>query len=294
MADENKIISESELILNKDGSIYHLKLKPEHISNDIFLVGDPDRVKLISSFFSKREVLIQNREFITCTGFYNGKRITVISTGIGTDNIDIVMNELDALVNIDLKLRKNKDKKTSLNIIRLGTSGSLQPDIPVDSMVVSEYAIGLDGLLNFYKHNNSDFDEKMTDAFIEHTQWNMNHAKPYAVKASDKLCKMLDTISFKEITATASGFYGPQGRLLRIEPADLLLNEKLSTFEYNGKRIANFEMETSAIYGLGSILGHHTITVCTIIANRLTKQFSKDYLTAVKKMTEKVLELVTV
>ena len=294
MDNKKKIIKETELILNNDGSIYHLKLRPENISDNIILVGDPERVNVISDYFSKIECKVQNREFISNTGIYNGKRITVISTGIGTDNIDIVMNELDALVNIDFYTREIKNKKTSLNVIRLGTSGSLQKDIPVDSYVVSEYGLGLDGLLNFYKHNNAGFDEKMTEAFIKNTQWNQNHAKPYIVKASDKLLEKMGTISLKGITATASGFYGPQGRLLRIESSDILLNDKLSTFEYNGKRITNFEMETSAIYGLGSILGHQAITICTIIANRVTNKFSKDYKRAINKITEKILEIVTI
>ncbi|MGD0712218.1 MAG: nucleoside phosphorylase, partial [Bacteroidales bacterium] len=259
----------------------------------ILVVGDQGRVKTISKHFTNIECQIQNREFVTHTGTYNGKRITALSTGIGTDNIDIVVNELDALVNIDLEKREIKEKHTTLNIIRLGTSGALQGDIPVDDFVMSEYGLGFDGLLNFYKTDKNIYDEGITEAFIKHTAWEPKLARPYTVKASEILMKKLGDGLFKGITATASGFYGPQGRQLRIVPADPLLNDKMETFKYKGHRITNFEMETSALYGLGAILGHQTVTICTIIANRVSKQYSKDYHPAIEKMIQTVLNRIT-
>lgn len=288
-----KKIADSELILNQNGSVYHLNLRPENISDIILVVGDQGRVKTISKHFTNIECQIQNREFVTHTGTYNGKRITALSTGIGTDNIDIVVNELDALVNIDLEKREIKEKHTTLNIIRLGTSGALQGDIPVDDFVMSEYGLGFDGLLNFYKTNKNIYDEGITEAFIKHTAWGPKLARPYTVKASEILMKKLGDGLFKGITATASGFYGPQGRQLRIVPADPLLNDKMETFKYKGHRITNFEMETSALYGLGAILGHQTVTICTIIANRVSKQYSKDYHPAIEKMIQTVLNRIT-
>ena len=288
-----KKIAESELILNPDGSIYHLKLRPEHISENIIFVGDQGRVETISKHFSNIECKIQNREFLTHTGTYNGKRITALSTGLGPDNIDIVLNELDALVNIDLQKREIKDNKTSLNIVRLGTSGALQGDIPVDNYVMSEYGLGFDGLLNFYQTDKKIFTDEITDAFIKHTEWDSKLARPYTIKASELLMNKLGEGFFKGITATASGFYGPQGRQLRIIPADPFLNEKMETFNFNGNRITNFEMETSALYGLGAMLGHNTLTVCAIIANRISKQFSKDYHPAVEKLIQTILDRIT-
>lgn len=288
-----KIIAESELVLNPDGSVYHLKLRPEHISDTILVVGDQGRVETISKHFTNIECRIQNREFITHTGTYNGKRLTVLSTGIGTDNIDIVVNELDALVNIDLKERTINEKLVSLNIVRLGTSGALQGDIPVDNFVMSEYGLGFDGLLNFYKTYKNIYEEEMAEAFIRHTKWSTNLARPYIVKGSEILMKKLGEGLFKGITATASGFYGPQGRQLRIEPLDVDLNDKMQEFNFKGNRITNFEMETSALYGLGAILGHNTLTICSIIANRVIKQFSKDYKKSVEKMIQLVLDRIT-
>jgi len=288
-----KKIAESELILNPNGSVYHLNLRPENISNIILVVGDQGRVQTISKHFTNIECRIQNREFVTHTGTYNGKRITALSTGIGTDNIDIVVNELDALVNIDLEKRVIKEKHTSLNIVRLGTSGALQGDIPVDDFVMSEYGLGFDGLLNFYQTDKDIYEDGITEAFIKHTEWGAKLARPYTVKASEELMKKLGAGLFKGITATASGFYGPQGRQLRIVPADPMLNDKMETFNYKGHRITNFEMETSALYGLGAILGHQTVTICTIIANRVSKQYSKDYHPAVEKMIQTVLDRIT-
>ncbi len=286
-------IAETELILNPDGSIYHLMLHPEQVANNIILVGDQGRVETISKHFTNIECRIQNREFLTHTGSYNGKRITVLSTGIGTDNIDIVVNELDALVNIDLGNREIKENKTSLHLVRLGTSGALQADIPVDNYVMSEYGLGLDGLLNFYQTEKNIFSDEITEAFMEHTGWGKRLARPYTVRASEILMKKLGEGLFKGITATASGFYGPQGRQLRIVPLDPMLNEKMETFNCKGNRITNFEMETSALYGLSAVLGHQAVTICTIIANRVSKQFSKDYHPAVEKMIQMVLDRIT-
>jgi len=282
-------LKNSELILNPDGSIYHLHLLPEQLSDDIILVGDPGRVEMISSFFESIECKITNREFVTHTGSFKGKRISVISTGIGTDNIDIVINELDAVVNIDLKERNIKDEKKSLNIIRLGTSGALQEDIEIDSFVASEYGLGLDGLLNFYKDSKNVVNKELTDAFIEFTKWNADLAKPYIVKSNENLMNKLARDFHKGITATAPGFYAPQGRKLRLETSDNDINYLLKDFSFASNRITNFEMETSALYGLGKLLGHNTLTICAIIANRFTKKYSKDYKKTVAELVELVL-----
>jgi len=285
-----KKIEESELILNPDGSVYHLKLKPENIATDIIVVGDQGRVSNISKYFDRIEFTVQNREFLTHTGTIGNKRITALSTGIGTDNIDIVINELDALVNIDLEKRILKSKLTSLNIIRLGTSGALQQDIPVDSCVMSTHGLGFDGLLNFYDTSALILDEELINAFITHTGWNSRLPRPYLIPCSEKLAAKVGAGFIKGITATASGFYGPQGRELRLRPAMPDLNERIGSFEFKGQRITNFEMETSALYGLGALLGHSTLTVCAIVANRVIMQFSKDYKKTVDGMIRKVLE----
>ncbi|WP_100611630.1 nucleoside phosphorylase [Confluentibacter lentus] len=269
-------IKASELILNPDGSIYHLNLKPEHIGNTIIFVGDPDRVEKVTEHFDIIDFETQKREFKTQTGTYKGKRISVISTGVGPDNIDIVMNELDALVNIDFTTRKAKDTLTSLDIIRIGTSGSLQKDIPVDSMLMSTHALDINGMLHSYKVDtiaNPDIE----NAFIKHTNWSENKAKPIVIKGSDVLKKRFDSsIIHRGLTATAGGFYGPQGRILRLEIQDTALNNKLDSFNFNGIKITNLEMETSAIYGLSKLLGHHAISLNAIIANRPYGAFSKD------------------
>lgn len=283
-------IAESELVLNNDGSIYHLKLHAEEIARDIIVVGDPGRVPSISAYFDRIEVQRQNREIVTHTGYIGSKRLTVLSTGMGTDNIDIVLNELDALVNIDLKNRTILSNHTSLNIIRLGTSGALQPDIPVDSTVMSTHGIGIDGMLYYYSSLKDIYDREMTDAFIQQSNWDANFPRPYAVAASEKLLNLFSSGHLSGITATAPGFYGPQGRKLRLETTHPDLNEAISGFRYNGQRIVNFEMETSALYGLGKMLGHETLTICAIIANRVIKKYSSDYKITVKKLIEQVLE----
>lgn len=268
-------IKESELILNPDGSVYHLNLKPEHIADTIIFVGDQDRVTKISKHFDVIEFETQKREFKTHTGIYKGKRLTVLSTGIGPDNIDIVMNELDALVNIDLTTRKSKDKLTELKIIRIGTSGSLQKDVPVDSFVLSTYGLDLNGMLHFYKIDGLTNPE-MEDAFMKHTNWNSNKARPIIFDNSKSLEKIFGTEVHKGLTATAGGFYGPQGRVLRLPLEDETLNNKMDNFNYNGVRITNFEMETAVIYGMSKLLGHHALSLNAIIANRPNGTFSKD------------------
>ncbi|MBW6480126.1 MAG: nucleoside phosphorylase [Bacteroidales bacterium] len=288
-----KYFKESELIINPDGSVYHIKLKPEHIAPTVIVVGDQNRVETISRHFQKVEFKIQSREFATHTGIYNNTPITVLSTGIGTDNIDIVMNELDAAVNIDLEKRVVKEKHTSLDIIRLGTSGALQADIEVDTFVASAYGLGLDGLLYFYKYDESILEKDLMNAFIKQTGWNEKLPFPYIVKASDKLLDKIAGDLRQGITATASGFFGPQGRELRIPLAYPELNKKIEKFEYKGKVISNFEMETSALYALGKTLGHNTLTVCDIIANRVNRTYSKDYKKSIEELIEYVLEKIT-
>lgn len=282
-------IAESELVLNPDNSIYHLKLHPHQIAKDIIVVGDPQRVKLISDKFDSVEFKIENREFITHTGTLNNKKITVLGTGIGTDNIDIVINELDALVNIDLKSRTIKENKTSLNIVRIGTCGALQENIAVNDFVISEYALGMDGLLNFYEHSLSETEQHLLDEFYTQTNYSPILAQPYFIKSSEHLHNLFKGFCHSGITATASGFYGPQGRKLRINLKEPLINEKLQAFNVNNLRINNFEMETSAIYGLSSVLGHNACTVCVAIANRFTKKFSKDYHTPLNQLIDLVL-----
>ncbi len=288
-----KKFKESELILNPDGSVYHIQLKPEDVADTVILVGDQYRVPVISKYFDKIELKKSGREFVTHTGTLNGKRLTVLSTGIGTDNIDIVVNELDAAVNIDLEKRIPKDKHTALNLIRLGTTGALQPGLEVDSFVASAYGLGFDGLLNFYQYDEKFLEKEMMAAFIQHTGWNNKLPYPYIIKASEVLLKKLAFDLPSGITATANGFYGPQGRQLRIPLAFPELNERIEDFRFGSERITNFEMETSAIYALGKTLGHNTLTICDIVANRVTKQFSKDYKASVEKMIQLVLERLT-
>lgn len=278
------MIQASELILNADGSIYHLNLKPGQIAQDIIFVGDQDRVEKITALFDSIEFTTQKREFKTQTGTYKGKRITVISTGIGPDNIDIVLNELDALVNIDFENRKVKEKLTSLNIIRIGTSGSLQTTIPVDSIVMSQYAIGLDNMLRSYCID-SISNSEIEAAFIEQTNWDLKKGKPYVVSCDKTLEKQFYSPEIqKGFTATAGGFYGPQGRVLRLNIQDADLNRKMDQFEYNGIQITNLEMETAAIYGLSALLGHNAVSLNAIIANRADGTFSKNPYETIDKL----------
>lgn len=288
-----KPIEPSELIINPDGSIFHLHLLPSQLADKVMLVGDPGRVETVSSFFSKVECKVSNREFMTVTGEFNGQRLSVVSTGIGTDNIDIVVNELDALANIDLKTRIENPHKKQLTLVRIGTSGALQPDIPVDSFVLTAIAIGFDGLLNFYKNRNLVSDLSMETAFMQHTQWNPLCAKPYFVHSAPELVNLFADFTIKGVTISAPGFYGPQGRVLRLPLADDGLNEKIESFRYGGHKITNFEMESSAINGLSLLLGHKSTTICAIIANRVTKQASPNYKPTVKKLIELTLSKLT-
>lgn len=287
------MIQSSELILNPDGSVYHLNLLPENIAHDIIFVGDQNRVEKITQFFDSIEFSTQKREFKTQTGTLKGKRITVMSTGIGPDNIDIVMNELDALVNIDLKTRQPKTELTSLNIIRIGTSGSLQANIPVDSFVMAKFGLGLDNMLRSYLIDEISNSE-MEDAFIKHTNWDLRKGKPYVISCSEKLEQLIesDTIH-KGITATAGGFYGPQGRVLRLDIQDENLNSKMDDFKFDNNRITNLEMETAAIYGLSKLLGHNALSLNAIIANRATGTFSEDPYKAVDELIAYTLDKLT-
>ena len=280
------IIADTELILTPEKKIYHLNLSKEEIADDIILVGDPDRVAVISGKFDSIEHKIQNREFVTHTGSLNGKKISAIATGIGPDNIDIVINELDALVNIDFETRTINKTKKKLNLIRLGTSGALQKNIAIDTFIASSYGLGFDGLAHFYQ-NKELLQQKMTNAYTVHANWPVNLATPYFIKASKCLLEKFPELAHG-ITATAPGFYGPQGRALRLTPAISDLHEKMETFRYKDKKICNFEMETSALYYLGQTLGHNTLTICAVIGNRLTKEYSKDY----KKTVEQMIDLV--
>ncbi|NNM22152.1 MAG: nucleoside phosphorylase [Flavobacteriaceae bacterium] len=284
-------LSESELILNPDGSIYHLHLKPGQVATTILTVGDPGRVSEITRHFDRIENSVQKREFKSETGYYKGKHLTVISTGIGTDNIDIVINELDALFNIDFSTRTIRKEFTQLEFIRVGTSGAVQEDIPVDSLVVSEKAIGLDNLFQFYEQVERS-DKALAEAFMKHTEWDQRWSRPYAVHADKELLKRFESDRFQRgITVTSVGFYGPQGRALRLRLKDDRLNEKIASFEHEGSRIANFEMETSAIYKMAHLLGHRAISLNTILANRATKAFSRDTAASVEHLITSTLNL---
>jgi len=285
-------IQASELIVNTRGAIYHLNCRPEEISNNILIVGDPDRVKEISKHFDKIEYKTQHREFITHTGYLGNKRITVTSTGIGPDNIDIVINELDALANIDLETRTIKEKITPLNIIRIGTSGSLQKEIPVDSFVVGTHGLGLDNLMHFYRHENNQEETQIIQAFNTHTQMHQSAVSPYINGASMKILKEFTKGFHSGITVTCPGFYGPQGRVLRMGLAFPHLIDLLTNFNFGNHRISNFEMETSAIYGMGKVLGHHCLSLNVIVANRITKEFSKDGQAAVENLIKHALETI--
>ena len=268
-----KRIPESELIINPDGSIYHLNLKPEHLASNIIAVGDPDRVAKVSKYFDRIEYKIAKREFVTHTGWYKGKRFTAISTGMGTDNIEIFMTELDALVNIDLKERMVKEKHTTLNIVRVGTSGSMRMEIPEGTLLVSEYGIGLDTLMAFYRTDYTDLEQKVSKKIQDSLGLGF---KPYCIKGSEKLIRTIGKGLVKGNTVTCPGFFGPQGREVRIRPAIPDLIEKLGDFELEGLHLTNFEMETAGYYAMGRILGHEVLSLNAIIANRVSKKFTKD------------------
>lgn len=281
----NKKIEASELVLNEDGSVYHLHLRPENIAQDIIIVGDQDRVKEVSKHFDRIEFQTNKREFVTHTGYIGNKRLTVLSTGIGTDNIDIVFNELDALVNIDLETRLPKEKLQSLNIIRVGTSGALQRDIPIDTIVLSSHGLGLDGLMNFYKHTPSADEAALLKQINEKVRLPI---EPSLTAGSKQLIDLFKDDNLQQgITLTSTGFYGPQGRVLRLQPQVNRFIEELADLKFDDLRITNLEMETSAIYGLGRLLGHHCLSVNAILANRQSMTFSKDS----KAIVEQAIQL---
>lgn len=281
----------SELIINTDGSVFHLHITPEHLAQKVILVGDPGRVDLVASHFTNIECNIQNREFHTITGIYKGKRITVLSTGIGCDNIDIVINELDALTNIDFNTRIEKKQLHSLEIVRIGTCGGLQLNTPVGSYVVSAKSIGFDGLLNFYAGRNEICDLAFEKAFTEHMNWNPQHCAPYVIDADHELTdRIAHTDMVRGVTVACGGFYGPQGRELRIPLADPTQNQKLENFEYEGWKITNFEMESSALAGLCRLLGHHATTCCLVAANRLIKEANPNYKITIDNLIKTVLD----
>lgn len=282
---------ESELILNQDGSVFHLHIKPEQLAHKVILVGDPGRVSLVASHFTDIEMEVQSREFHSITGKYQGKRITVASTGIGCDNIDIVVNELDALVNIDFATRTEKAEKTSLEIVRIGTCGGLQEYTPVGTFIVSEKSIGFDGLLNFYAGRNEVCNLALEDAFTKHMHWNPQLCAPYVIEADEELTNRIGGDDMVHgITIACGGFYGPQGRQLRIPLADPDQNAKVESFEYEGMHITNFEMESSALAGLSKLLGHKATTCCMVIANRLIKEANTGYKSPIDNLIKEVLE----
>lgn len=285
-----KIIPDSELIINNDGSVFHLHLKPEQLAHKIILMGDPDRVSLVSSFFDNIEHDVQSREFHSITGSYKGKRITALSHGIGPDNIDIVLTELDALVNVDFKTREVKKDLTQLTLVRIGTSGGLQPECLVGSYVVAETSVGFDGVLNYYANRNAVADLDFEKAFKNYVGWNPLHCSPYIVKADEELVKTIAFDMIKGVTISAIGFYGPQGRDVRMPLADPELNSKIESFEYHNRKITNYEMESAPLAGLSRLMGHKAMTICTIIANRLAGDSNANYKGSIEGLIKIVLE----
>lgn len=286
-----KFFAESELIINGDGSIFHLHLKPEQLADKVILAGDPGRVSLVASHFESKECDIESREFHTITGTYHGKRISVVSTGIGCDNIDIVLNELDALANIDFQTRTEKEQLRELTLVRIGTCGGLQEYTPVGTFIASEKSIGFDGLLNFYSGRNDVCDLPFEEAFKQHMQWNPQLCAPYVIDADkETLERIAGNEMVKGVTIACGGFFGPQGRELRIPLADPKQNEKVESFEYNGYRITNFEMESSALAGLARLMGHKAMTCCMVIANRRAKNINANYKNSIDELIKLVLE----
>ena len=286
-------IAESELIINARGAVYHIDLRPEELAQNIIVVGDPDRVAMVSKYFDKIEIKRQHREFVSHTGTIGNKRITCSSTGIGPDNIDIVMNEFDALVNIDFETRTTRKELTTLNVMRIGTSGSLQADVPVDSWVAGTHGLGLDNLLNYYRYEHNEQEKELLQSFVTQTQLNSQICSPYIALASPALLKHFVDRFHSGITVTCPGFYGPQGRVLRLGIRNPELIDRLTQFRFGQHRITNFEMETSAIYGLGRPLGHHCLSLNAIIANRIAKEFTKDAHSLVDGLIKKVLETIS-
>lgn len=290
---EKKYFAESELIINKDGSVFHIHVRPEQLADKVILVGDPGRVALVASHFEEKEMEVESREFRTVTGTYKGKRITVISTGIGCDNIDIVMNEVDALANIDFQTRTEKQQLRSLEIVRIGTCGGLQLNTPEGTFICSEYSVGFDGLLNFYEGRNAVCDLKMERALISHLGWtgNMCQPYPYVIKADENLVERIaQNDMVRGITVACGGFFGPQGRQLRVPLVDPHQNEKIESFEYEGMHITNFEMESSALAGLAKLMGHRATTACMVIANRRAGKANTGYKNIIDDLITIVLD----
>lgn len=287
---QQRVIAPSELIINGDGTIFHLHLKPEQLADTVILVGDPARVATIAAHFDSVECNVSNREFNTVTGYYKGKRMSVISTGIGIGNIDICTTELDALANVDFATRTVKDTFRRLTLVRLGTSGALQEDIEVGEVVFARTSVGFDSLLGYYAGRNDVCDLDMQRAFMEHTQWSELLAPPYFVNADNELWEHFKDSVTEGITIAAPGFYAPQGRYVRLQPADMNLNEKIEAWRYNGRRITNFEMEGSALAGLAALMGHRATTICTIIAQRVAKKAQPDYKPYVEAMIRMALD----
>lgn len=286
-----KYFPPSELLINEDGSIFHLHLKLEQLADNVILVGDPGRVATVASYFDSQECSVSNREFKSITGTFKSKRITVVSTGIGTDNIDIVLNELDALANIDLEKRTEKPEFRQLNIVRIGTSGAMQPEIPLGSFLISEKSLGFDGLLSFYAGRDKVCDLDFEEAFKKHVDWNPKLASPYVVDNDKELIERIGKDDMlKGVTISANGFYGPQGRVLRLDLHDSHLNDKIESFRHNGYKITNFEMESSAIAGLSKLMGHKAMTVCCIIANRRIESANTNYQPQIEKLIQLVLD----
>lgn len=285
-----RTIPSSELIINDDGSIFHLHLRPEQLADTVILVGDPGRVELVASHFDERECSVSNREFNTVTGSYKGKRMTVLSTGIGIGNIDISVTELDALANIDFETRQEKSEKRRLTLVRLGTSGAIQSDIKVGEVVFSRTSLGFDGLLNYYAGRDSVCDLALEEAFVRHTGWNPQLPAPYFIDADKELFDHFKDVTREGITIAAPGFYAPQGRWVRLQPQDPMLNQKIEQFEFEGRRITNFEMEGSALAGLAALMGHRAATICTIIAQRIALDACTDYKPFVKRMIQTALD----
>lgn len=289
----NKYFAESELIINADGSIFHLHVTPEHLADKVILVGDPGRVKLVASHFEEIEYDVESREFHTVTGIFEGKRITVISTGIGCDNIDIVMNEIDALANIDFNTRMEKENLRHLEIVRIGTCGGLQPFTPEGTFICSEISVGFDGLLNFYAGRNAVCDLPFERALLNHLGWsgNMCMPAPYVIHADEEMVERIAKDDMvRGVTVACGGFFGPQGRQLRIPLTDPNQNEKIETFEYQGHRITNFEMESSALAGLAKLMGHHATTACMVIANRVAGKADTSYKNHIDDLIKQVLQ----
>lgn len=286
----SRIIAPSELIINADGSVFHLHMRPEQLADTIILVGDPARVELIAKRLDSIESRAENREFNSATGYFQGKRMTILSTGIGIGNIDIAMTELDALANIDFATRTEKEQRRQLTILRLGTSGALQEDIEVGDVVFARTSLGFDGLLGFYAHRNEVCDLALEEAFVEHTAWSELMPRPYFVDASEELWEAFKDSTTEGITIASPGFYAPQGRWVRLKPADEQMNQKIEAFRHNGRRITNYEMEGSAIAGLAALMGHRAATMCTIIAQRVAKKANTDYKPFVERMIDMALE----